>query len=117
MKITEVETLRLEEFPNVLWVLVHTDEGLTGLGETFFGAQAAEAYVHEIAAPYLLGKEALHIDRHAKELYGYLGYASSGAETRGNPSTSSLAAPAGRGYAPTTPAPATATCASPRDRR
>ena len=84
MKITEVETLRLDEFPNVLWVLVHTDEGLTGLGETFFGARAAEAYVHETAAPYLLGKEALHIDRHAKELYGYLGYSSSGAETRGN---------------------------------
>ncbi len=84
MKITEVETLRLDEFPNVLWVLVYTDEGLAGLGETFFGARAAEAYVHETAAPYLLGKEALHIDRHAKELYGYLGYSSSGAETRGN---------------------------------
>jgi galactonate dehydratase len=84
MKITEVETLRLDEFPNVLWVLVHTDEGLTGLGETFFGARAAEAYVHETAAAYLLGKDALHIDRHAKELYGYLGYSSSGAETRGN---------------------------------
>jgi L-alanine-DL-glutamate epimerase-like enolase superfamily enzyme len=84
MKVTEVETLRLEEFPNVLWVLVHTDEGLTGLGETFFGARAAEAYIHETAAPSLLGTEALHIDRHAKELYGYLGYASSGAETRGN---------------------------------
>ena len=28
MKITEVQTLRLEEFPNVLWVLLHTDEGL-----------------------------------------------------------------------------------------
>ncbi len=84
MMIVRVDTLRLEEFPNVLWVLVHTDEGLTGLGETFFGARAAEAYIHETAAPSLLGKEALHIDRHAKELYGYLGYASSGAETRGN---------------------------------
>src|SRR5215210_6021251 len=84
MKVTEIETLRLDEFPNLLFVQVHTDEGLTGLGETFFGARAAEAYVHETAAPYLLGKEALHIDRHARELYGYLGYGSSGAETRGN---------------------------------
>jgi len=71
MIVTEVETLRLEEFPNVLWVLVHTDEGLTGLGETFFGARAAETYIHQTAAPSLLGKEALHIDRHARELYGY----------------------------------------------
>jgi galactonate dehydratase len=51
MMIIAIDTLRLEEFPNVLWVLVHTDEGLTGLGETFFGARAAEAYVHETAAP------------------------------------------------------------------
>ncbi|MBA3471667.1 MAG: mandelate racemase/muconate lactonizing enzyme family protein [Rubrobacter sp.] len=84
MKVTEVETLRLDEFPNLLFVRVRTDEGLTGLGETFFGARATEAYIHETAAPYLLGEEALHIDRHAKELYGYLGYGSSGAETRGN---------------------------------
>ena len=43
MKITALETVRLDEFPNVLWARVHTDEGLTGLGETFFGARAVEA--------------------------------------------------------------------------
>src|ERR671917_412460 len=84
VKVVQVDTLRLGEFPNILFVLVHTDEGLVGLGETFFGAQAVEAYVHETAAPYLLGKDPLRIDRHAAQLYGYLGYASSGAETRGN---------------------------------
>jgi galactonate dehydratase len=84
MKVTQIDTLRLDEFPNILFVRVHTDEGLTGLGETFFGARSVEAYVHETVGPYLLGKEALHIDRHARELYGYLGYLSSGAETRGN---------------------------------
>ena len=84
MKVVQVDTLRLDEFPNILFVQVHTDEGLTGLGETFFGARAVEAYVHETAAPYLLGRDPLHIDRHARELYGYLGYESSGAETRGN---------------------------------
>jgi L-alanine-DL-glutamate epimerase-like enolase superfamily enzyme len=84
MKITQVDTLRLGEFPNVLFVEVHTDEGLKGLGETFFGARAVEAYVHESAAPYLLGKEALRMDRHAEALQPYVGYASSGAETRGN---------------------------------
>jgi galactonate dehydratase len=84
MKVVQVDTLRLDEFPNILFVQVHTDEGLMGLGETFFGARAVEAYVHETAAPYLLEKDPLHIDRHSKELYGYLGYGSSGAETRGN---------------------------------
>lgn len=84
MKVSRIDTLRLDEFPNLLFLEVHTDEGLTGLGETFFGAQAVEAYVHESVAPYLLGKAPLQIDKHAKELYGYLGYSSSGAETRGN---------------------------------
>lgn len=79
-----METLRLGELPNLLFVEVRTDEGLTGLGETFFGAGTVEAYVHETAAPYLLGKDPLRIDEHARGLYGYLGYASSGAETRGN---------------------------------
>ena len=44
MKITQVETVRLGEFPNIIWVRLHTDEGLVGLGETFMGAQAVEAY-------------------------------------------------------------------------
>ena len=84
MKVTKVETLWLDEFPNVLWVLVHTDEGLVGLGETFFGAQAVESYIHESVAPYLIGKDPLQIDRHARSLYGYLGYRSTGVEMRGN---------------------------------
>jgi galactonate dehydratase len=84
MKVTQIETLRLGEFPNLLFVLVHTDEGLTGLGETFFGARAVEAYIHETVAPHLLGKDPLRIDWHADQLYSYLGYGSSGVETRGN---------------------------------
>ncbi len=84
MKISQIETLRLDEFPNILFVQIHTDEKLVGLGETFFGAKAVEAYIHETVAPYLLGKDPLRIDQHSKELYGYLGYKSSGAETRGN---------------------------------
>jgi len=84
VRVTRVETLRLDEFPNLLFVQVGTDEGLVGLGETFFGARAVEAYVHETVAPYLLGKNPLQIDRHSRALYGYLGYRSSGVETRGN---------------------------------
>lgn len=35
MKITGLETVRVAERANLLWLLVHTDEGITGLGETF----------------------------------------------------------------------------------
>ena len=84
MKITEVETIRLGEFPNIIWVRLHTDEGLVGLGETFMGAQAVEAYLHEWAAPKLLGRDPLAIESRNRELTGYLGWRGSGVETRGN---------------------------------
>jgi len=84
VKVSGVETLRLGEFPNLLWLRVHTDEGIVGLGETFFGARAVEAYVHETVAPYLLGQDPLRIDHHFRSLYGYVGYRSSGVEMRGN---------------------------------
>lgn len=84
MKIRQLETLRLGEFPNILWVRVHTDEGLVGLGETFMGAEAVEAYLHEWAAPRLLGQDPLAIEARARDLTGYLGWRGSGAETRGN---------------------------------
>ena len=84
MKITAIETIRIEEHPNVLWVHVHTDQGLTGLGEIFYGVPSAEAHIHGFAAPLLLGADPLRIDLHAKNLVGYIGFAGSGAEVRGN---------------------------------
>ncbi|MDP6589878.1 MAG: mandelate racemase/muconate lactonizing enzyme family protein [Alphaproteobacteria bacterium] len=83
MKITRVETIRLEEFTNLLWVRIHTDSGSVGLGETFFGARAAEAYIHETAAPALIGRDPLQIERIARDLTPYIGFIGTGAETRG----------------------------------
>jgi len=84
MKITAIETIRIAERPNLLWVQVHTDEGLVGLGETFFGAATVEAHVHEYIAPRVIGRDPLEIDKLAGDLVGYLGFRSSGAEVRGN---------------------------------
>jgi L-alanine-DL-glutamate epimerase-like enolase superfamily enzyme len=84
MKIQAIETIALAEFANVLWVQVQTDEGLIGLGETFYGAEAVAGYVHESAAPYLLGKDPLRIDEHSHALRStYVGFNGSGAEMRG----------------------------------
>jgi galactonate dehydratase len=84
MRITAIETIQLEEFPNLLWVHVHTDQGLVGLGETFFGPNAVAAYIHETAAPRLLSQDALAIDRHSRTLLNnYLGFSGTGAEMRG----------------------------------
>ncbi|HEV7369667.1 mandelate racemase/muconate lactonizing enzyme family protein [Arenibaculum sp.] len=84
MKITGVETVRLAEFANIVWVLLHTDEGVTGLGETFMGAAAVEAYLHESAAPRLIGRDPLQIEAINRDLIGYLGWRGAGVETRGN---------------------------------
>ncbi len=84
MKITQLETIRLGEFPNIIWVRLHTDEGLVGLGETFMGAAAVEAYLHEWAAPKLLGQDPLAIESRNRDITGYLGWRGSGVETRGN---------------------------------
>jgi galactonate dehydratase len=82
MKITRLETLRLGEFPNLAWLRVHTDEGVSGLGETAFGAAAVEAYLHEFVAPRALGKDPLEIEGLTRSLAGYLGFRGSGVETR-----------------------------------
>ncbi|EYD75403.1 Gluconate dehydratase [Rubellimicrobium mesophilum DSM 19309] len=84
MRIAALETVRIAERPNLLWLLVHTDEGVTGLGETFFGAATVETHVHEWIAPRVIGRDPLRIDALSRDLVGYLGFRSSGAETRGN---------------------------------
>ena len=83
MKITALDTLRVDEFPNLLWVRLHTDEGIVGLGETYFGAKAVEAYVHESAASVVLGKDPFAMERIGRDLTPYVGYMGSGVETRG----------------------------------
>ena len=83
MKIEAIETLRLSEFGNLLWVHLHTDTGIVGLGETFFGPQAVEAHIHETVAPLLLGRDPLEIERISRQLQrGYLGFTGTGVEMR-----------------------------------
>lgn len=83
MKITALETLRLDEFSNILWVRVHTDAGAIGLGETFYGAETVEAHVHETLAQRLLGRHPLHIEALNREMVALpLAQASTGAEFR-----------------------------------
>lgn len=84
MKITKLETIRVKERPNLVWLHVHTDDGVMGLGETFFGSGAVEAYIHETLAPLVIGEDPLRIEYLARKVEGYLGWRSTGAEARGN---------------------------------
>lgn len=68
MKITAVEPYPVDRY---LFVKVHTDAGITGIGES--GAwgylEASEAVIVNKYAPYLIGKDPLLIEHHAQGMY------------------------------------------------
>lgn len=81
--VTALRTVRIAERPNLIWVEIETDDGLTGLGETFRGATAVEAVLHDQVAPWLIGRDARHIEGIARHLTTtYLGFNSASAEIR-----------------------------------
>lgn len=83
MKITALETIQLPHLKNIVWVRLHTDEGLIGLGETFRGADAVAEYIHKDVASLLIGRDPLEIDAISKLLTEtYVGFRSSGVEMR-----------------------------------
>tara|TARA_Y100001978_G_scaffold88856_1_gene79566 strand:+ start:2448 stop:3644 length:1197 start_codon:yes stop_codon:yes gene_type:complete len=69
MKITKIETIHVGEFANILFVQIHTDNGMIGLGETYYTPQATSAFIHEIAAPLLLGRDPIDVEGHWHRLY------------------------------------------------
>ena len=86
MKIQILETIRCAAFPNLLFVRVHTDEGLIGNGETYYLPGACEAVVHDLLAGYVLGQNAFDRELHWNSVFGRInnsGYA--GAETSTTP--------------------------------
>jgi L-alanine-DL-glutamate epimerase-like enolase superfamily enzyme len=84
--IVAVETVRVFDIPNLLFCLVHTDDGLVGLGETYYGASAVEAVVHDALAEGLLGaptpSSAHEVTMLEADQRFYVGSVGSGAEVR-----------------------------------
>lgn len=84
MTIVSLETLRLDEFPNLLWVVVEDSHGTRGLGETFMDAKSVETYLHDSVAPKIIGCDAVGVDAIRTLLRPYVGHQSAGVEQRGN---------------------------------
>jgi len=90
MKITAVETIYLPHGVTVhvgaiqyLWVRIHTDEGLIGLGESYPNAEAEAAVVHTRLASVLLGRDPSEIDRLWADMFLAVSYSGwGGAEMR-----------------------------------
>src|SRR4051812_24238488 len=84
MKITKIETVHLEDYPRNLFVVIHTDEGLIGHADTFYMTNAVRGYIHEFAAPMLLGHDPRNIELHWRRLYEMSAHiVGKGAEMRG----------------------------------
>ena len=84
MKITRLETIRLPEHPQLIWVQIHTSDGLVGLGETYHVPGAVEAVIHDYVAPLLLGQSAFDRERHWQTFFAYANFFGfAGAEMRG----------------------------------
>jgi galactonate dehydratase len=69
MKIREIETIFVDRY---LFVKVHTDEGITGLGESgAWGYLEASAGAVQTFKQYLIGQDPLRIEHHWQYLYRY----------------------------------------------
>src|SRR5437764_3909874 len=90
MRITGIETIHLSRGITVhagpirwLWVRIHTDTGLIGLGETYPRPEAEAAIVHRALAPVLLGRDPSAIDKLWADMFQAISYSGwAGAEMR-----------------------------------
>lgn len=83
MKIEKLETVWLDAYPHNLWLRVHTDGGLIGLGETYYAPRAVAAIIHDVLSNLLIGQSVFDIERHWAEMFAtvnFFGFA--GAEMR-----------------------------------
>src|SRR5258708_14982910 len=83
MQITRLETIWIDEQPNTMWLRIHTDDGLIGLGETFYVPRAVSAVIHDVFATLLIGRSPFDIERHWHNMFStvnFFGYG--GSETR-----------------------------------
>ena len=64
LSIEQITTIRNPNYPKIIWVLVKTNDGLEGIGETSYDPSTVEAFIMGEASDYLLGKDPSKIDLH-----------------------------------------------------
>jgi galactonate dehydratase len=72
-----------QALPNNLWVRVHTDTGLSGIGETYYLPRAVASIVHDVYAPLLIGRDPRDIESHWQNMFALTNFCGvMGAEMR-----------------------------------
>jgi galactonate dehydratase len=99
MKITKIETIWFQAvpesewlkynpgsrqaLPNNVWVRIYTDDGLVGLGETYYNPRAVTAIIHDSLAPLLIGRDPFNIENHWNNMFSLVNFGGfAGAEMR-----------------------------------
>ncbi|MCE2397371.1 mandelate racemase/muconate lactonizing enzyme family protein [Candidatus Poribacteria bacterium] len=91
MKITKVEMIYPQQGPLIIegeqipciWVRIHTDEGITGLGETYPLGEAECGVIRGRFASMLIGQNPLEIERLWQDMFRVIGFHGwAGAELR-----------------------------------
>lgn len=62
MKITSVETIQLPDMPYLVFVRIGTDAGITGTSDTYYTTDGIRGFVHQDAAPVLLGADPFRVE-------------------------------------------------------
>jgi galactonate dehydratase len=83
VSIARIDSVRSALQPNVTHIVVTDSDGVTGVGETFYGASSVEAHLHDVIVPAIASDHpaATPFDV-SRVLQGYVGYAGSGSEVR-----------------------------------
>ncbi len=74
MKISRLETIKAPEHPQFLWLRIHTDEGLIGLGETRPRPDPVATLIHEVLSGMLIGKDPLDIEALWNDMFRALNF-------------------------------------------
>jgi galactonate dehydratase len=83
VSIERIESVRSGLQPNVTHVVVTDSDGVTGVGETFYGASSVEAHLHDVIVPAIASdRPAATPSDVSRVLQGYVGYGGSGSEVR-----------------------------------
>lgn len=83
MRITKVETIRHGRLPNLLWVQLYAEDGLVGLGETFYLPTAVESIIHDVIAAFILNRANCSPERIWDQVFSYCNFfGHAGAEMR-----------------------------------
>lgn len=72
MAIRGIDTITMDPdvgLPGLMFLNIHTDDGLVGHGETYYTPTAVAAFIHDFAAQILIGSDEGHIERTWRRLY------------------------------------------------